>query len=84
MNDLNSLSSLGLTLPTPAYLIGMVLFSVVGYPAYRWGKKNANVHVKWLGIALMLYPYAVSETWLLWAVGCLLSLAVYWYATLAR
>ena len=83
MNDLNSLSSLGLTLPSPAYLIGMVLFSIIGYLAYRWGKKNSNAHVKWLGIALMLYPYAVSETWMLWAVGSILCLGVYWYGKAA-
>jgi hypothetical protein len=84
LNDLDSLSALGLTWPSPAYLIGMVLFSIVGYPAWRWGKKHENAHVKWLGIALMLYPYGVSETWMLWAVGCLLCLAVYWYGKAGR
>lgn len=75
--EINALESLGLTLPTPAYLIGAIVFGVIGYAAYRYGKKNAHAHSKWLGVALMLFPYAISETWLLYAVGCGLCLGLY-------
>jgi len=30
----------------------------------------------WLGVALMLYPYAISRTWLLYAVGLALCAGV--------
>jgi len=30
-------------------------------------------------VALMLYPYAISETWLLYAVGTALCVGVYVY-----
>ena len=73
MNDLPSLSALGLALPSPAYLLGMVLFSLIGYAAYRRGRSSARSVLTWTGVALMLYPYAVPQTWLLWVVGVLLS-----------
>lgn len=69
MDDLKNLQSVGLTLPEPAYLLGIFLFSVIGFAAYRYDRKAANMAVKWLGIGLMLYPYAVADTWLQWAVG---------------
>ncbi|MDO8934063.1 MAG: hypothetical protein Q7U97_16850 [Rhodocyclaceae bacterium] len=69
MDDLNSLQSLGFALPSPAYLLGAILFGIIGYGAYRYGKKASNQTTKWLGVALMLYPYVVSLAWLLYVVG---------------
>ncbi len=60
---------MGLVLPSPAYIVGAVLFGLVGYVAYRRGRKTANRTVTWTGVALMLYPYAIGQTWLLWLVG---------------
>jgi len=79
MDDLNTLASLGLTLPSPAYLFGLILFGITGYTAYRYGRKATLNKPKWIGIALMLFPYAVSETWLLYAVGGGLCVALYLY-----
>ena len=69
MNELKQLQSLGLTLPTPAYILGAILFGIVGIVAFRRGKKAANAALTWTGVALMLYPYAVSDTVLLWVIG---------------
>jgi hypothetical protein len=77
MDDLNTLRSLNLTLPTPAYLIGAIFFGIVGFAAYRYGKKTSLPYPKWLGIGLMLYPYAVSQTWQLYLIGIALCGAVY-------
>ena len=77
LNDLAGLNSMGLDLPSPAYLIGAILFGIFGYAAYRYGKKNSNNTRKWLGIALMLYPYLISETWQLYAIGTALCGAVF-------
>jgi MFS family permease len=76
---LESLQALGFTLPTPAYLFGMILFSIFGYVAWRYGRKNSRKYVKWLGVALMLYPYVVSSTWLMYAVGVGLCAACYYF-----
>lgn len=74
---MDGLQSLGL-LPTPAYLAGLILFSIVGYVAYRYGKKTEQPTGKWIGVALMLYPYVTPETWQLYAVGGGLCAALYW------
>ncbi len=79
MDELNALQSLGFTLPTPAYLVGAVLFGIIGFAAYRYGKKASLPTAKWLGVALMLYPYAISETWLLYLVGVGLCVGLYVY-----
>ena len=69
MNHSTALGFLGITLPTPAYLFGAILFGIVGYAAYRYGKKTSREGPRWIGIALMLYPYAVSDTELMYAAG---------------
>lgn len=77
MDELNTLSNLGLTLPSPAYLIGAIIFGVLGLAAYRYGKRAERARIKWIGVALMLYPYAVSGTAMLYAVGLALCAAMY-------
>ena len=71
--------SLGFSLPTPAYLMGALLFSLVGFAAYRYGAKTGRPHSKWIGVALMLYPYVVPATWLMYVVGVGLCAALYWF-----
>ena len=61
--------ALGLSLPSQAYLVGVVLFGLIGIWAYRFGRRTHRQKTRWIGLALMLYPYAVSETWLLYLVG---------------
>jgi hypothetical protein len=80
MDDIKTLESLGFSLPSPAYLAGSLLFSLLGYLAYRYGKRNALALTKWLGVALMLFPYGVSDTRLLYIVGAGLCLAA-WFAS---
>jgi hypothetical protein len=79
LDDLRAVESLGFTLPTPAYLFGVILFSLIGFAAYRYGKKNARPNMRWLGVALMVYPYVVADTWLLYAVGGGLCAGLYWF-----
>ena len=49
--------------------IGAVVFGIIGFVAYRYGKKMSLPAPKWIGVALMLYPYAISQTWLMYAMG---------------
>ena len=77
MNELKALETLGFSLPGPLYLLGAILFGLVGYAAYRYGKKAGLPTPKWIGVALMFYPYAISETWLLYAVGSGLCIGLY-------
>ena len=77
MNELAGLGSLGLELPSPAYIVGAILFGIFGYVAFRRGRKASRPELTWPGVALNLYPYAVSATWLLWLIGAVLSAWVY-------
>ncbi len=79
MDELNALSGLGLELPSPAYLAGAILFGLIGLAAYRYGKRRGLGKVRWTGLALMLYPYAVSGTAMLYLIGCALCLAIYFW-----
>jgi hypothetical protein len=54
------------------------LFGIVGMFVFRRGRKAKQSNLLWVGLALMLYPYAVSDTSLLCAMGVALSGLVYW------
>lgn len=69
MDALSLLKSLGFEWPSPAYLVGALLFGVIGLLAFRAGRRSGRKATRWLGLVLMLYPYAVSATWALYAVG---------------
>ena len=77
MDELKSLESLGFTVPSPAYIFAAILFGIVGLAAYSYGKKASLAKVKWIGVTLMLYPYVISQTWLLYVVGAGLCVALY-------
>jgi hypothetical protein len=77
MEELKNLQALGLVLPSPAYIVGAIVFGLLGYVAWRRGRKAARPALTWTGVALMLYPYAVPQTWLLWVVGAALGGWVY-------
>ncbi|MCU6434256.1 hypothetical protein LPB67_10785 [Undibacterium sp. Jales W-56] len=67
-------------MPTPAYLAGALLFGILGFAAYRYGKKTGRSKTKWTGVALMFYPYLIgSDTRLLYAVGAVLCAVLYFY-----
>ena len=77
MENIAALQALGLELPSIAYIFGAVLFGLIGLVAFRRGRKSGSSATWWLGVALMVYPYAVSRTWLLYVVGIALSTAAF-------
>jgi hypothetical protein len=66
------LQSFGLPIPSPAYIAGLLLFGLIGLAAWRHGRKNKLPRPKWIGVALMLYPYVTPQTWLMYLVGAAL------------
>lgn len=62
MANLQTLQSLGISLPSPAYILNAVIFGLIGFAAYRYGKRAGRPRSRWLGVALMLYPYAIART----------------------
>ena len=69
MNTAESLSALGLEFPSLAYITGALIFGVFGWAAFRRGRKAQDQAMTWGGVVLMVYPYAISQTWMLWAIG---------------
>lgn len=76
MGCLETLQSLGIALPSPPYLAGAVLFGLAGLAAYGYGRRRGRARTPWLGVALMFYPYAVAQTWLLYLVGAALCVGI--------
>jgi len=69
MNELKALQSMGFVLPSPAYIFGAIVFGLLGMVAFSRGRKTTRPVLTWTGVALMLYPYAIGQTWLLWSLG---------------
>lgn len=81
MNDIQTsvqqLAAYGLVLPSPAYLFGTLLFGLIGLVAWRHGRGQHNTRAIWLGLGLMLYPYLVTHTGLLYLLGSVLVVLLY-------
>jgi apolipoprotein N-acyltransferase len=76
MNELKAMQTMGFSWPSPGYLWGALLFGMLGYAAFRRGRKTEQLGLVFSGIALMVFPYLVGQTWILWAVGTALSIWV--------
>jgi hypothetical protein len=61
---------------SPAALFGSLLFGAIGFGAFIYGKRMVLYRPMAIGLALMAYPYLVSQTWLLYAVGCALCVGL--------
>jgi hypothetical protein len=61
----------------PAALFGSLLFGAIGFAAFAYGRKMAAWKPVAIGLALMVYPYLVSGTWVIYAIGCALCVALY-------
>ncbi|GBG15149.1 methanol dehydrogenase (cytochrome c) subunit 1 [Novimethylophilus kurashikiensis] len=64
-------------MPSPANLFGMLVFGIVGLAAFRYGKKRHSGLPMIIGTLLMVYPYFVSTTVLMYLVGLALCAGLY-------
>lgn len=60
-------------------LIWILLFSSIGLGFFVYGKKQRAVVPLVCGVALMLFPYFVSNTILLAAIGVVLTAIPYFF-----
>lgn len=65
------------SLPSPGSLFAAIVFGAVGMGAFIHGKRSGLAKPMLIGIALMVYPYFVSEGWLVFAIGALLCYLLY-------
>jgi hypothetical protein len=56
----------------------IVMFSIVGLAAFRYGKKNGEARPLVLGALLMAYGYFVSDAWLSLLVGGILTALIFY------
>ena len=54
-----------------------VFFGLIGFAAFRYGRKNSEPRPLILGIALMAYGYFVTNAWISLAVGSVLTAALF-------
>ena len=64
-------------MPTVANILGSLLFGSIGFGAFIYGKKQAEWKPMVVGIALMAFPYFISQTIALYIVGTLLSITLF-------
>ena len=56
----------------------VVLFSLVGFAAFRSGKRSGEARPMLVGGALMVYGYFVSNAWLSLLVGGVLTALIFY------
>ena len=60
-----------------ATILIAVVFGLVGFAAFRYGRKNGELRPLFLGIALMAYGYFVTNAWVSLGIGALLTLLLF-------
>ena len=60
-----------------ANLIAAFLFGAVGFVAFAYGKKQGSFKPMVIGAILLVYPYFISNTIALYAVGIILTSALF-------
>ena len=60
-----------------ANILIAVLFGLIGFAAFRYGRKNDEPRPLFLGIALMAYGYFVTNAWLSLGIGTVLTLLLF-------
>jgi len=58
-------------------LMAGMIFSSVGFLAWRYGRQQQSARPMLLGAALFIVPFAMDGT-ALWVVGAILSILVWW------
>ena len=60
-----------------ANILASVIFGSIGFAAFIYGKKQSSFKVLVIGIILMVYPYFVQNPIALFAIGGVLTVALF-------
>lgn len=55
------------------------IFGVIGLGAFQYGKSLDLWQPRTIGMAMMVYPYFVSNNWLIWGIGIGLIILLWFY-----
>ena len=58
-------------------IIGGILFGAIGFVAFVYGKKMEAYKTLGIGLALMIFPYFVGDTFIMYVIGGLLTVALF-------
>ena len=67
------------SLGSTAFLLWGVLFSSIGFGFFLYGKKQKNTPAFACGLMLMVYPYFISNTYILVFLGVLITAVPYFW-----
>lgn len=62
-----------------ANIMAWVIFGIIGWYAASYGWKNKSYKPLIIGVGLMIYPYFISNTILLYVIGVVLSSLLYFW-----
>ena len=62
-----------------ANLIGGFIFSGIGFVSFTYGKKMSNFKLMVFGLVLIIYPYFIASTVVMYIIGILLCLGLYFF-----
>ncbi|MEI7750738.1 MAG: amino acid transport protein [Candidatus Omnitrophota bacterium] len=60
-----------------AHILASVFFGGIGFGAFIYGKKQSNLKALLIGVILMAYPYFVQNPIALFAIGFVLTMALF-------
>ena len=64
-------------MPTPGEIFAIVVFSIIGFGAFRYGKRDGRWQPMVIGMVLMVFPYFVSSGLWLYVVGAALTVGLF-------
>lgn len=62
-----------------ANILGNVLFGGIGVAALAYGRKQSSIQTILLAILLIGFPYFIAQTFILYLVGILLTVALFFF-----
>ncbi len=63
----------------PYSILAGFIFSTIGMGAFTYGRKLDLWQPRAIGLVLLIYPYFISNAWLLWGLGVGLLILLWFY-----
>lgn len=61
------------------YWVANILFGIIGTCAFMYGWKQKSIRPSLIGMALVVYPYFISNTILAFVIGIALTASLYYW-----